>query len=158
MGSRNLLQAAATVHVCQLQVHARHTSCASCVVYANTNCGSGGCVACQWLKDVHAWWWCCCCRYPIIDVRGRGLMVGVEFGGTDSSDRLKPEKGVAMVSEGACVRFSIMLESLSHTLVVAYSCSYPASHQCGLLTAPTALHSYGCSLLHQVRGLPTPAA
>lgn len=40
----------------------------------------------------------CGCRYPIIDVRGRGLMVGVEFGGTDSSSRLKAEKGVAMVS------------------------------------------------------------
>jgi len=42
----------------------------------------------------------CCvdvCRYPIIDVRGRGLMVGVEFGGTGSSNKLTPEKGVAMV-------------------------------------------------------------
>lgn len=35
----------------------------------------------------------------MIDVRGRGLMVGVEFGGTDSSNRLKAEKGVAMVGD-----------------------------------------------------------
>lgn len=33
----------------------------------------------------------------MIDVRGRGLMVGVEFGGQDSSNRLKADKGVAMV-------------------------------------------------------------
>jgi hypothetical protein len=46
-------------------------------------------------------------------------MVGIEFGGTDSSDRLKPEKGVAMVSGRLCA-LCIMLESLSHTLVVAY--------------------------------------
>jgi hypothetical protein len=36
-------------------------------------------------------------KYPIIiDVRGRGLMVGVEFGGRDGSR--KAEKGVAVVS------------------------------------------------------------
>jgi 4-aminobutyrate aminotransferase-like enzyme len=37
-------------------------------------------------------------KYPIIDVRGRGLMVGVEFGGRDGSR--KAEKGVAVVSRG----------------------------------------------------------
>lgn len=35
----------------------------------------------------------------MVDVRGRGLMVGVEFGGKDSSNRLKAEKGVAMVGD-----------------------------------------------------------
>lgn len=41
------------------------------------------------------------CRYPIIDVRGRGLMVGVEFGTADTGSGgrgLTAEKGVAMVS------------------------------------------------------------
>jgi len=35
-------------------------------------------------------------KYPIIDVRGRGLMVGVEFGGRDGG--CKAEKGIAGVS------------------------------------------------------------
>lgn len=40
-------------------------------------------------------------RHPITDIRGRGLMVGVEFGGTDGGR--KAEKGVAGVSVCFCV-------------------------------------------------------
>ncbi len=36
-------------------------------------------------------------RYPIIDVRGRGLMVGLEFGGLDGSRTA--QKGITGVSQ-----------------------------------------------------------
>ncbi len=38
-------------------------------------------------------------KYPIVDVRGRGLMVGVEFGAADGGR--KAEKGVALVSRAS---------------------------------------------------------
>lgn len=48
-------------------------------------------------------------KYPIIDVRGRGLMVGVEFGGTDSSSRFTAEKGVAMKLQKAAFNHKMLL-------------------------------------------------
>lgn len=36
-------------------------------------------------------------KYPIIDIRGRGLMVGVEFGGKDGG--YQAEKGTSSVSD-----------------------------------------------------------
>ncbi|WIA18214.1 hypothetical protein OEZ85_009686 [Tetradesmus obliquus] len=52
-------------------------------------------------------------RYPIIDVRGRGLMVGIEFGSSSSSgsssSRLKAEKGVAMAVTKAAFKHNLLL-------------------------------------------------
>lgn len=46
-------------------------------------------------------------RYPIVDVRGRGLMVGVEFGGRDGSR--KAEKGVSGAIQKAAFKRGVML-------------------------------------------------
>jgi hypothetical protein len=58
-------------------------------------------------------------QYPIIDVRGRGLMVGVEFGGTDGGRRA--EKGVALVRAegrgqgmGGCVVCAVFWRRAAH--------------------------------------------
>ena len=46
-------------------------------------------------------------RYPIIDVRGRGLMVAAEFGGADG--RMTPEAGVATEVTKAAGRHGMLL-------------------------------------------------
>eukprot|EP00879_Flechtneria_rotunda_P020737 GHRR01021826.1.p1 GENE.GHRR01021826.1~~GHRR01021826.1.p1 ORF type:complete len:171 (+),score=74.00 GHRR01021826.1:1821-2333(+) len=51
-------------------------------------------------------------KYPIIDVRGRGLMVGVEFGSSSSSgNRLHAEKGVAAKVTKAAFKHNLLLMS-----------------------------------------------
>lgn len=54
-------------------------------------------------------------RHPITDIRGRGLMVGVEFGGTDGGR--KAEKGVAGVS--------VILYALCAVLMLAPAGAHP---------------------------------
>eukprot|EP00775_Hariotina_reticulata_P014082 gene14082-14203_t len=54
-------------------------------------------------------------KYPIIDIRGRGLMVGIELGSSSrgssssSSDWLKPEKGVTMKLVKAALQRNMLL-------------------------------------------------
>ena len=64
-------------------------------------------------------------RYPIIDIRGRGLMVAVEFGGKDGS--FKAETGTATAMVKACAAHSMLLLSagepvLSELLTGAWCC------------------------------------
>lgn len=46
-------------------------------------------------------------RYPLVDIRGRGLMVGVEFGGHDGGRRA--EKGTAVAVQKAAFKRGVML-------------------------------------------------
>ena len=48
-------------------------------------------------------------RYPILDIRGRGLMVAVEFGGKDGS--FQAEAGTATAVTKACASHSMLLLS-----------------------------------------------
>lgn len=48
-------------------------------------------------------------RYPIIDIRGRGLMVAVEFGGKEGSFKAEPGTATAMVK--ACAAHNMLLLS-----------------------------------------------
>ena len=64
-------------------------------------------------------------RYPIIDIRGRGLMVAVEFGGKDGS--FKAETGTATAMVKACAAHSMLLLSagelvLSEHLTGGWGC------------------------------------
>lgn len=64
-------------------------------------------------------------KFPITDVRGRGLMVAVEFGGLDGSLTAQPgiastvtkaagKRNMLLLSAGKAVSFSHALDSLNH--------------------------------------------
>ena len=56
-------------------------------------------------------------QFPLIDVRGRGLMVAVEFGGTDGS--LSAKYGTAAAITKAAVKRNMLL--LSAGMLSAFS-------------------------------------